>query len=201
MHVDQKLYDVEFYSDGTPVLKAYLGEHLIRRNGIWYTMHLAGGFQDVEASCIKDDTLFVYEENVFAYSLNKGQSFTTVFTYGESIIDHSANLWKFENYFVLHHTAGNSDYISIFNKQGQRVLFEPMDIYARVMTYNTCGEILFADYDRYFLLKEQGLILTSGKATDIFSDFSYTTDLFAVDDNYYLREGNTMYKKDESSFL
>ena len=189
-----ELNDINFFSDGTPVLKPYREEHLIRRNGTWYTMDVSGGFNNVEASFIKDDTLFVYQDKIFAYSIDKGLSFTTLFTYPESIVDHSAELWKFDDYFILHHTAGASDYISVFTRQGQRVLFEEMDLYIRAVAFTSCGDILFADYDRYYLFKTEGLKVTSGNATDIFPAFSFSADIYALDDHYYLREGKTIYK-------
>ena len=103
--------DIQFYSDGTPVLKDDSNEHLIRRNGSWYTMKLSGSFGGIQASFIKNDTLFVYQDNSFAFSIDKGQSFTNIFTFSEGIIDHQTHLWKFDKYFVLHHTAGATDYL------------------------------------------------------------------------------------------
>ena len=45
--------DIQFFSDGTPVLKPERNEHLIRRNGTWHLMDIASWFGNIEASFIK----------------------------------------------------------------------------------------------------------------------------------------------------
>ena len=44
------LNDMQFYDDGTPLITAGNYDHLIRRNGIWYTMNFNGGGFDLEAT-------------------------------------------------------------------------------------------------------------------------------------------------------
>ncbi|MGB4850136.1 MAG: hypothetical protein WBP41_19585, partial [Saprospiraceae bacterium] len=192
--------DIQFFSDGTPLLQAEGYEHLIRRNGSWYTMNFSGGWTDIEASFIKEDTLFVFQDDMFAYSLDKGKTFKTLFTAAESIVDHTAHLWKFDHYFVLHHTAGASDHLSIFNEEGDRISIHALDISSAGFIYNSCGEIFIYDYPEYYLLKEQGLIFQTGALTNIHPQFSSSSDLMSQDGNFYLRAGNTIYKTTGCNF-
>ncbi|HZV68595.1 MAG TPA: T9SS type A sorting domain-containing protein [Saprospiraceae bacterium] len=198
--VEHEFYDIQYYTDGTPVLKPEDEAHLIRRNGNWYTMS-AGGGDLVVASFIKDDTLFMYHDNRFAYSLDKGQTFIPVFTYSGNIIDHTAQLWKFESYYVLHHTAGTLHYLSVFNLNGERVLSDTLDIFfGETITYNSCGQILFNDENNYYLLKEEALMYQSGPIDDIVSQFQFGTDLLSGGGNYYTRDQNTIYKTNGCNF-
>jgi len=198
--VENELHDIQFYADGTPVLKPDRNAHLIRRNGNWYTMD-AGGGDLVEASFIKGDTLFMYHDDRFAYSLDKGQTFTTVFIYDGNLIDHTAHLWKFDSYFVLHHTAGTQDRLSVFNLNGERVLSDTLDInFGETITYNSCGQILFNDEDNYYLIQEAGLTYQSGPTADIISPFGYNTVLLSEGGNYYFRNENTIYKTNSCNF-
>ena len=194
------LTEVQFFSDGTPVLKAERNEHIIRRNGVWYTMNISLGGDPIEASFIKEDTLFAYKDNIFAYSLDKGQSFTTVFTYIENIADHNVNLWKFNNHFVLHHAGGASDYLSIFNENGDQVLSEYMNLGIPSFIYNNCGEVFCYDSDTYYLIKEQGLSFETGNISDIFPFFSYGNDFISQAGNYYIREDDIIYKSNGCDF-
>src|SRR6187399_3583595 len=41
---DLLFYDIQFYSDGTPLLNG--PDNLIRRNGVWYTIQLPGSSQN-----------------------------------------------------------------------------------------------------------------------------------------------------------
>ena len=50
------LGDIQFYSNGTPVLKNDNYWHVIRRGDTWYSMDVPGAFNKVNASFIKDDT-------------------------------------------------------------------------------------------------------------------------------------------------
>src|SRR5688500_8257333 len=66
-----QLNDIQYYLDGTPLMKPKNRAHIIRRDGQWTAMD-AGGTGFVETSFLKDDTLFIFKENRFAYSLDKG---------------------------------------------------------------------------------------------------------------------------------
>jgi uncharacterized repeat protein (TIGR01451 family) len=192
-----ELNDIQFFTDGTPLLKPDRGEHLIRRNGSWNTMDLVPGSGEVEASFIKDDTLFVFERRTFGYSLNKGQTFTTVFEFNESLIDHTAHLWKFENHFVLHHTAGASDYLSVFNQQGDRIFYNSLSLGLPAIIYNPCGEVLFIDRNTYYLWNDQNLILSTGLAEHVIPDGN---DILEQNGGYFYRGGNTLYTTNGCNF-
>ena len=45
--INHDFHDVQFFSDGTPLLKPERGEHLIRRDGVWYTMNFSSGWKKV----------------------------------------------------------------------------------------------------------------------------------------------------------
>jgi uncharacterized repeat protein (TIGR01451 family) len=195
------LFDIQFFSDGTPVLKARYNEHLIRRNGFWHTMNASGGWEDVTASFIKEDTLFVYQDNTFSYSLDKGETFTPIITVSPGISDYRSDLWKFENHFILHHKSGASDYLSVFDESGGQILNEYLNLSSFSISYNSnCGEILFNDDVKYYLLKEQGLSFEEGNTTSIIPDFSYNDVLLSQAGNYYHVDGNTINKTDGCNF-
>ena len=181
--------DIQFFSDGTPVLNSI--ENLIRRNGIWYTMKLNGGTRNVGTSFIKGDSLFVYQDKTFAYSLDRGKTFTTIFTYGKNI--GNAYLWKFEHHFVLYHTGGVKDSLTVFTENGEPVFSEPILLSITKITYNSCGKVLFYDRDHYFLLEDQGLNFSYGVTTDIIPNYADGTEFFSQGGHYYLREGDTIF--------
>lgn len=198
--IENELYDIQFFEDGTPLLKPEDDPHLIRRNGVWYTMSVGGG-NLVEASFIREDTLFMYHDDRFEYSLDKGQTFTTAFVYNGNLVDHRKHLWKFDNHYVLHHTAGTQNRLSVFNLNGDRVLSDTLDIhFEETITYNGCGQVLFNDEDKYFLLEEDGLTYTTGQIADIISQFHDDTDLLSAGGSYYTREENTIYKTNGCNF-
>ena len=191
--VDNKFYNIQFYSDGTPVLNPYRDEHLIRRNGLWYTMD-AGNEELVKASFIKDDTLFIYHEKRFSYSLDKGQSFVPLFTYNGSLVDHTARLWKFESQYVLLH-GNDHDLLSVFNQDGEKILSRTLDLqYNASIIYSSCGYILFSDTDIYYLLQEDGLTFQSGPVTDILPQSHNNSYVQSVDDRLYLRSRDTVFR-------
>lgn len=200
--VDHRLDEIDFFSDGTPLLKGdQYSEHLIRRAGVWYDMNITSSWGAVEASFIKGDSLFGYQDNTFAYSLNKGLSFTTVFTATENIVDHSANLWKFDNHFVLHHTAGASDYVSIFDEDGVRVFFQSLSISGiPTITYRDCGGILICNNNNYQLITDHAPWVEQGITSDIIPEFSNSDNLFSRNDHYYHRRGDTVYKTGACDF-
>ncbi len=179
------LYEIQFFSDGTPILTPTGETHLIRRNGNWYPMIIAPGYGEIEATFIKDDTLFAYDDQRFAYSMDKGQSFIKVFDFSAHIVDQTSHLWKFEHYFVLHHTAGSSDTLSVFNENGQRVMYEPLQLTIPSFVFNSCGEILLFENFNYYRLKEQGLVLTHGTLGSIFPTNPFDFNLISVGGNYY----------------
>ncbi|MEO6130841.1 MAG: T9SS type A sorting domain-containing protein [Saprospiraceae bacterium] len=194
------LKDIQFYSDGTPVLQPAGNEHLIRRDGKWYPMTLSPGFDEIEATFIKDDTLFAYDDQVFAYSIDKGQSFTILFEFQDVIIDHTAHLWKFDHYFVLHHAAGTSDTLSVFSESGERVLLESLALSVPSFLFNTCGEVLLFENFHYYLLREQGLTLTQGTLASILPTNPFDYNLLAQGGNYYYRDGSTIYQSSGCDF-
>ncbi len=191
-----KLDVIQFYADGTPVLHPQGDADLIRRNGIWYTMDTGEG-DLAEASFIKGDTLFVYNGRRFAYSLDKGQTFITAITFDGNLTDHSSLLWKFDSYYVLF--ADSKDRLSVFNLNGELVLRDTLDLFSgEVITYSSCGEILFNNNDHYYLLQED-LTYQSGPTADIIPQFVYG-DLMSEGSNYYSRNGNRIYKTNGCNF-
>lgn len=194
------LKDIEFFSDGTPVLKGDYDEHLIRRNGSWYTMKLSGTWGNIKTSFIKADTLFVFQDNTFAYSLDKGISFHQLFTISPGVSAHSANLWKINSRFVLHHTLGATDYLTVFNEDGDRVFDRELAHGIYDFTYNDCGQVLITDYYGYYLLKEEDLTLQQGAVESIIPNYSSSGELFSYNSQYYLRSGSTIYKTTGCNF-
>lgn len=194
--------DIQFFSDGTPILKTelYGSGHLIRRNGNWRSMYVFGGAGSVEASFIKEDSLFVYNDEIFAYSLDKGQTFTTIFTFNGIIIDHTADLWKFDNHFVLHHAAGASDSLSVFNEQGERVFAARLSLGIPDILYNDCGEVLFFDRDNYYRIQNEGLSFEQGNTSDIIPNYSYGSEVLSQGGHYYIKKDDTIYKSPGCGF-
>ncbi len=194
------LREIQFFSDGTPLLTAEYNASLIRRNGAWHTMRFNDTWQDVEACFVRNDTLFVYHENSFGYSLDKGMTFLTLFSSSEINGSHSAHLWKFEHHFVLHHTLGASDFLSVFNAAGTRVLFQPLDVSAPDYTYNECGQVLINDRENYYFLKEEDLQFQSGATSTIIPSYTTGAYLLSQHGQYYLRVGNKIYRTTGCNF-
>lgn len=194
--INNPLYDIQFYNDGTPLLKPQNGVHLIRRNNNWHIVDLdTNEFGAVEASFIKNDTLFVYHEQTFSYSIDKGVSFTNIFTFPESISDHSSNLWKIDNHFILYHTAGASRRLSIFNKQGERIYFDTLDISTPQFSFNNCGEVVILDGDHYYLINND-ISIELGNTSDLIPNFVYSARIYSDGNYYYYSDGNTIYKSE-----
>lgn len=188
------IYEMQFYTDGTPLIKDEDDDaQMIRRNGSWYTINQS-------ACVVKNDTLFTYYNKTFSYSLDKGAHLTTLFTTTENISNHSAHLWKFNNYLVLHHTAGAGNYVSVFNMSGQRVLYSDIGSGTYANLYNACEQLLFVDYNDYYLLKEEGLALQHGDADLLFPFEADTRDMIAPNGDFYVRKDNIIYKTDGCEF-
>lgn len=188
------LSKMQFLDDGTPVLQRSGREHLIRRNGDWHILDLVPTTGNVEASFAKEDTLFVYERNAFGYSMDKGESFEVLFTFDEGLVDHNAHLFKFEDHYVLHHTAGATDYLSIFNNEGTRVLYTELDLAFFDVFHNSCGEVLFAGYNDYYLLEDGSLNIEFGDLDDLLTDSLPRNNLSSRGANYYCAYNGTLYK-------
>jgi len=122
--------DIRFFDDGTPILlPRFNGNHLIRRDGGWERISLSSNTDEgVRASFIQGDTLFVFHEGQLAYSLDKGVNFNTVFSIPSHLINSSRNLWKLDSHYVLHHTFGATDSLSVFDPAGNRVLGEELEL-------------------------------------------------------------------------
>jgi len=193
--------DINFFEDGTPILVSAYGPHIIRRNGTWHFMELPGEWDEIEASYIRGDTLFVYHRNHFAYSLDKGSTFDIAFVAEDNIIDHRANLWKSDNYYVLHHTAGAQGYLSVFTENGQYLFNEDLDLGAVQMGYNeSCKEVLIYDISAYSLLSLEDLSIEHGSLQDIAPGYGYGNQILFQNDHYFLQLDNTLYKSDGCGF-
>lgn len=191
--VSSTLFEIQYFTDGTPILKPERGVHLVRRNGAWHTMSMDGGWREVEASFIKDDTLFVFQDQSFGYTLDKGITFVTNFTFGESIVDHSAHLFKIDHHYILHHTAGASDNLSIFTESGVRITSKPLNLSSASFTYHPCGQVLLHDDDQYYLIKDHEVIVHEGPTQNIIPNFNYSSEFFVEGNHYYFRTENTIY--------
>lgn len=198
--VSNILYEIQYFSDGTPLLKPENGSHLVRRNGIWHTMSMDAGWLEVEASFIKADTLFVFQGESFGYSLDKGKTFITMFAFDESIIDHSSHLYKFDHFFVLHHSAGASDNLSIFTIDGERIISRSLDLGIASFTYHPCGQVLINDDDRYYLIKDDEVMLYEGPTQSIIPNFKSSSELFVEGDHYFFRTDHRIYKSTGCDF-
>ncbi|NBC09010.1 MAG: hypothetical protein GVY26_17600 [Bacteroidetes bacterium] len=195
---DYPVEDIRFFDDGTPLLlPRFNGSHLIRRDGAWERISLLGNANEgVRASFIHGDTLFVFQEGQLAYSLDKGGSFNTVFSIPSHLIDNSRNLWKLDDHYVLHHTFGATDSLSVFNTAGQRVLGEELELSILGSAYNSCGELLLMDYDNYYLLKAGEPTLESGAATDFLPDINLADFLSVQSSNghYFVKGQRKVYR-------
>ncbi|WP_367389600.1 T9SS type A sorting domain-containing protein [Lewinella sp. LCG006] len=196
----QALVDVQFYADGTPVLKSESYNHCIRRDGSWYALDLDGGWDGVQASFIKGDTLFVYENNSFGYSLNKGLTFVPIFTYEEGFVDHRTHLWVFDHYLALHHTAGASDDLSVFSRDGTRIRHESLNLGISKFAYNDCGKVLLYDQSNFYSLSGEGLVFESGSMSSIASDFAYGDEILSSEGDWYYRNGARILKSTGCDF-
>ena len=197
---NQSLDEIQFYEDGTPVLKFANDDHFIRRDGVWYSLDFDGGWNGVQASFIKGDTLFAYENNAFAYSVNKGLSFVSIFYYEEGFTDHRTHLWVFDNYLALHHTAGASDYLSVFRRDGTRIRYESLDIGFGHFVFNDCGKLLIHDQNNFYSLSGEGLVFESGSMSSIATDFSYGRGILTSNGDWYYRNGFTLLKSTGCEF-
>lgn len=193
--VKHRLSDIQFFSDGTPVLQGTIlegaDEHLIRRNGAWYTL-------PAEASFIKYDTLFVYANKTFSFSLDRGMSFDTVFTTTENFNDQTSHLWKPANHFILQYTSGSHFWMAAFDESGNTIINTDFNLPGANIVYNDCGLILFYDHSpfvqQYRLITEPGFHIQSGSSSDIFPGISSGVEVSAANGHYYARDKNIIYR-------
>ncbi len=191
--ITQTLGEMQFFADGTPVLTHEYSDHMIRRNGTWYTMDLSPAWGGIESSFVKGDTIFAYENDSFGFSTDKGESFATLFTFSEGIYDHRTHLWVMDQYLVLYHTVGASNFLSVFNRSGQRLLFEELNLSFVSVAYSECGKVLIYDYNSYYLFTAEGLHLQSGSMETLVSNFSSADVIFSAQGDWFLRKGNQVY--------
>ncbi len=195
------LEEIQFFSDGTPLLTSSYYPPFVRRNGEWSEVRAGSSWQDVVGCFIKDDSLFVQQNSGFYYSLNQGQTFELIFTAGETIVDHTGHLWKLEGHFVMYHTAGAADFLSVFNRQGDRVLFEELNLSSGTQNvYNECGEVLILDRHNYYKFSESGLELEAGMSSSITPAIGKDFYMTSVNGNYYLRNQSILYKTSGCNF-
>ena len=190
--------DIRFFDDGTPVLlPRFNAGQLNRRDGAWERISLSSNTDEgVRASFIHGDTLFVFQEGQLAYSLDKGVNFNTVFSIPPHLISSSRNLWKLDGHYVLHHTFGATDSLSVFDTAGQRLLGEELELGTLSSTYNSCGELLLMDYNNYYLLKAGEPTMESGAATDFLPDINLADFLSIQSSNghYFVKGQRKVYR-------
>ena len=198
----QMLIDVQFFDDGTPLIKGNpYAEHLIRRDGNWFTMNLVG-LANIEASFVKEDSLFVYHENTFAFSIDKGTTFTTLFTI-PTINESAANLFKINNLFFLHFEDGSTDNLFVFDQSGTPIFSQELENFTFSKgLINNCNELLLTGSGTYYKINEN-LILESFNPINILPDAtatSYYNTISVVGNNYYYKNPTTIYKSTGCNF-
>lgn len=186
--------DIQFFSDGTPVAKKYFPGFVIRREDTWRSLNLPAQQPDIEAIWIRGDTLFAYGSRRFAYSTDKGLTFSTLFTGSENAIGHTAHLWVSDRYLALHHSVGATDYLSVFDRSGERVFFQEIDFYVREYLRAACDEVLMVGSDEYFSLSLANLQVTEGPLEAIYPGLDYDTPIQAQGGYYYLLDGQTLWR-------
>jgi len=190
-----KYYDLDkmyFFEDGTPLIKDFYEGVLIRRDNEWTTMSFNNNsWERIEAVHIKEDTLFAYEDNRFAYSVDKGENFVPLFTADENITDHSSDLFKIGNLFYLFHTAGATGKVSIFNESGVRLYF--YNINTTNIVNSACDELLFFRNTNYIFITNNGSSLTSGKISDI-TPTDDERNLYFGPNYFYAIDNDMIYK-------
>lgn len=200
---ENRLNEIQFFSDDTPLLQGDIQEHLIRRNGKWYTMDIPGDFGALEVSYIKDDTLFANKGKTFSYSLDKGQTFTILFAYTENLPEQLPHLWKWENHFLLYQSVGATGYLNVFSQHGEMLFSSTLAYGSFGFVYNNCGEVVVYTYgsdNHYYLFKEPELTIEEGYATDLYPDFKFDTKIFSQEGRYYLWDKNTLYRTTGCNF-
>ena len=186
------LENMQFFSDGTPVMQTEHYEHLVRRNGAWHTMQ-AFPLENLKTSFIKDDTLFTFQEKAFYYSLDKGETFTEVFEYNEPVNAYDVHMWKFDRHYVLEYSYDGEYFLSVFEKNGTRVLHQELYLSRPNTLYNTCGEVVIFDAINYYRIN-QALTLTDGALASILPGQTWSTELYSADGNYFLRQTNALWR-------
>ncbi|HZV43397.1 MAG TPA: hypothetical protein VFF90_02905 [Saprospiraceae bacterium] len=197
------LEKAQYFSDGTVLLQSDGAAHLIRRQGIWETMTMPGHTGLIRASFIKDDSLFVYHDQVFAYSLDKGASFTPVFTLPDPISFSSIHLFKFENHFLLYYRGGTIHEVSVFDQTGNSVQQIPITLSLNKpfsIIDNECGELMITGDSLFHLWRGNGLDYSTGNITDIIPTTSYFHHIQSVNGYYYYRAGQKLYKSNGCNF-
>lgn len=185
--------DIQFFSDGTPLLQCSDTDDYIWRNGAWITLDPGTGWNDTHISCIKDDSLFVFNQKRFAFSTDKGQSYTILGSYQGKVETNYSKLWVFDHHFALH-SSYNLDTLFIFNRRGLRVEAYPIEFkYTEHIVFNNCNELLFIDNDKYYLFREQGHQLLTGTDNEIIPDTFENTYIQAQDGIYYIKHGSRIY--------
>ncbi len=182
------LTNVQFYDDGTPLFGT--STRCIRRNGEWYTLP-----SNVEAADIDNETLYVLTSNdVFRTSNDKGLTFEDYFSIDPTTIWNPNNIYVLGNNIAIHHAAGATDYVSVFNPSGTMLLDEELqggiiDVYK-----SGCNNLLMVDYDEYYLLTEN-LAFTQGNTVDILPVDANLNDNFVSNGtDFFLYYENGLYK-------
>ncbi len=191
------LSEIQFFSDGTPVLQTEETEHLIRRNGTWNKMKVPGTNGFLETSFVKDDTLFAYQQKIFAYSLDKGESFTKLFTSKPNA--NVSHIYKFEHYLILHHTLNGIDSVSVYNKAGLRVLARAMYDRAENIVFNVCGQVLFLNREGFYLLNDD-LEFSHSTLASLYPKNFTLKNFWSAGSDYYLQYDTDFYKTNGCNF-
>lgn len=185
--------DIQFFSDGTPVIHADGEDDYIWRNGSWQTLDPGTGWDNTNISFIRRDTLFIFNNTRLAYSTDLGLSYKVIGTYTGNIETEYTNLWVFDHHFALY-SGVNDTTLSIFNRQGLRVAnFPIVRKYPEDLFFNDCNELLIIDNKHFSLFREEGLQLVTGAASEILPDTFSTTLLQAHQGNFYVQDGDKIY--------
>ncbi len=192
------LDDMDFYTDGTPVIRPNYGEHMIRRAGIWLPFQVSPVEADnCGVSVVRNDTLFVYHNRKFGYSLNYGVTFTIDFEVNEFLSEYNSKLWRYDSYYVL---KNGSDNIIIFDNQGQELSNHSISFFTDKVISSDCGEIIFLDYNTYISFRTEGLTVEEGPIEDIFTNYSAIGGIQSQGNNYYYQQDSIIYRSSGCNF-
>jgi uncharacterized repeat protein (TIGR01451 family) len=195
---------MEFHVSGSALIHSKnRGNYIRRPNNSWNKLSLSGNIESVDASCIKDDTLFVFQNDKFAISTNYGAQYDVLFTVNDPFSTHDGNLFRYKNYLILHHTIGARDFLKVYTDSGDLVFSEEINISVNSVTFNKCGQLLFLGNWEYYLLRIESLRSQNGPISEFFpfvQALATQERVFSYDNNYYIKNQDKIYVSDGCNF-
>ena len=183
---DYVLDGMMFYGDGTPIMQDDRDRDLIRMPaGHWRMINLPGvSSHQTTSSYLVNDTLYAYADDRFFFSVDTANTFQELFEADETIVDHSARLWKHGDRFLLHHTAGARDQLSVFDIAGNRLHYTEVDGFPRRFLFTDCGRLLLIGYNNIDVFDINDFSLRSFNSISNNAQLHYSKGnlLYAIDD-------------------